>query len=205
MKDAISEAGSKDILTKAMDLFKREGIHKISVEALVDRLNITMEAFASIAGSKEDFLKLCILNENENQRARQKHIMQTSDNAVHEIITSLKTSISDVRDLNPQYFADLSGVPELWNIVMNEMQNFSLPAQKELLNRGVQQGVFRSDINIDIVSKVVVEMVNILLNYKTFPPERYPMSELIRSIYLYYFRGLCRAEQAYLVDKYFTE
>lgn len=89
--------------------------------------------------------------------------------------------------------------------MQKEIDNHAIPLYKDILNRGVRQGVFRKDINIDIVSKVIIGNLNVLLDARMFPPTRYSLGEVTRCIYLYYFRGLCQESHEYLVDTYFSK
>jgi hypothetical protein len=69
----------------------------------------------------------------------------------------------------------------------------------------VQQGVFLKDINIAVVTRVILENINVLLNTRVFPPDKYSIREVYRSIYLYYFRGLCTTEAINNAERLFTK
>ena len=43
-----------------------------------------------------------------------------------------------------------------------------------------------------------------LLNPQAFPPDRYNMREVFRSIFLYYIRGICTDEGARIAAEYFA-
>ncbi|GAB2708413.1 hypothetical protein GCM10011495_34710 [Hymenobacter frigidus] len=44
-----------------------------------------------------------------------------------------------------------------------------------------------------------------LLNPSVFPPARFNMAEVLRSIFLYYIRGICTDEEARITAEYFAQ
>ena len=44
-----------------------------------------------------------------------------------------------------------------------------------------------------------------LLNPQVFPPDRYNMREVFRSIFLYYIRGICTDEGARIAAEHFAQ
>ena len=44
-----------------------------------------------------------------------------------------------------------------------------------------------------------------MINPKVFPPEKYDLSEVFRSIYLYYVRGICTETGGKLAEAYFAK
>jgi hypothetical protein len=67
------------------------------------------------------------------------------------------------------------------------------------------QGYFRKDINLQLVTKIILEQFNLIINPHVFPPDRYDMGEVFRSIYLYYVRGLCTDKGSKLAEEYFSK
>lgn len=88
--------------------------------------------------------------------------------------------------------------------MMDHMHSYSAPQLQALLNDGIRSRLFRSDINIQLVTKILLEQVTLMLNPQVFPPDRYNMSEVFRSIFLYYIRGICTDEGARIAAEHFA-
>ena len=87
---------------------------------------------------------------------------------------------------------------------MVHLASYSAPQLQQLLNDGIRSRLFRSDINIQLVTKILMEQLNMLLNPQVFPPDRYNMAEVFRSIFLYYIRGICTDEGARIAAEHFA-
>ena len=49
-----------------------------------------------------------------------------------------------------------------------------------------------------------MEQLNLLLNPQVFPPGRFNIAEVFRSIFLYYIRGICTDEGARIAAEHFV-
>ncbi|MBU6119692.1 hypothetical protein [Hymenobacter siberiensis] len=50
----------------------------------------------------------------------------------------------------------------------------------------------------------MLEQLNVMLNPQVFPPDRYNMREVFRSIFLYYIRGICTDDGARIAAEHFA-
>ena len=87
---------------------------------------------------------------------------------------------------------------------MEHLNSYSGPQLQQLLNDGIRNRLFRSDINIQLVTKILLEQLNMMLNPQVFPPDRFNMAEVFRSIFLYYIRGICTDEGARIAAEHFA-
>jgi riboflavin biosynthesis pyrimidine reductase len=68
----------------------------------------------------------------------------------------------------------------------------------------VLEGHFRRDINIQLVTKIIMEQLLRMLNPVVFPPEHYNLAEVFRSLYRYYIRGICTEGGARQAEAFFA-
>ena len=113
--------------------------------------------------------------------------------------------LEQMRDINPMYFQEVMQYESVMKYSISSLENYSYPQIHNILNKGVQQGVFLKDINLAIVTRVIMENIFVLLNTRVFPPEKYSVREVYRSIYLYYFRGLCTTEAISNAERLFAK
>ena len=104
-----------------------------------------------------------------------------------------------------QFYVNLqTGFPKTWDEVMEDLTSYPASQLQQLLNDESRNHLFRSDINIQLVTKVLVEQLNPLFSPSVFPPDRFNMAEVFRSIFLYYIRGICTDEGARIAAEHFA-
>jgi type VI protein secretion system component VasK len=97
-----------------------------------------------------------------------------------------------------------TGFPKTWDEGMENLTSYSASQLQQLLNAESRNRLFRANINIQLVTKVLVEQLNLLLNPPVLPPDRFNMAEVFYSIFLYYIRGICTDEGARIAAEHFA-
>ena len=70
-------------------------------------------------------------------------------------------------------------------------------------NKGIEQGIFRSDVNFEIINLLVREQVNILMN--TNLCSAYSFVEVYESIMFVYMRGISTERGQKILDNFIKE
>ena len=180
------------ILQEAITIFKREGLGNVTEANILKKLDISQATFREMFKSIPDLINQVMEYELEMQSKEHEHLLAKSPNAVTDIMHLLLHGINQVKQTNPLYYLQLQqNYPEAWQIGMNHLYSYSYPQIHGIINKGILEGNFRKDINIQLVTKIIMEQLNMLLNPVMFPPDRYNLAEVFRSIFLYYLRGLC--------------
>ena len=194
------------ILQEALELFHQEGIKELDEPQLLQKLDISAATYREMFDSKEDLLKQMVHFDIQMQKERNIRINKKATNAIEELLMRLEEGIKTLKEMNPAYFIDLmQHYPETWQIYMNNMDTSSNIETSALINRGVLEGHFRKDLNIQLVTKIMLEQVRLLINPQIFPPEKFSLSEVFRSIFLYYIRGICSEQGSKMADEHFAK
>ncbi|HYF03533.1 MAG TPA: TetR/AcrR family transcriptional regulator [Patescibacteria group bacterium] len=202
----IHKAGQREIiLTDAMSYFLQNGVREVNETDLFKSIGISPNAFYSFFKNKEDLLEQAVRLNIERDRIAIEQLRAKAKNSVEELMMLLKRGVQEFQKISPVYISDVMNYyPMVNRIGLQNLQEFTLNMYTEILNRGVRDGHFRRDINIQVVARVIIENVFVFLNYRAFPPEQYSHGEVLRGIYLYYFRGLCSQKSMHMVDDYFA-
>ena len=193
------------LLNETIQLFQQAGIEAYSEEDLRKELEISQATYNELFSNKANLVREAILYDIEKQKKLQQELLDKAVNAIEEILLLLQDGIKNIKATNPVYIYDLQKYyPEVWEIALNHFNTYSYYQLHDILNRGVQAGDFRKDINLQLVTKIMLEMLTLLLNPGVFPPDRYNLSEVYRSIYLYYIRGICTDKGAQNADSFFA-
>ncbi len=179
------------ILQEALTISHREGLNWVTESDILKRLDIAQATYRELFSGPDDMVKQIILFDIERQKKENTELLADSPNAVHDIMRLLQNGIASMKKVNPLLYMQLQSYPEVWAICLEHLNTYSYHQTYDIINKGILEGLFRRDINIKLVTKIILEQINLLLNPAVFPPEQYDLSEVFRCIYLYYIRGLC--------------
>jgi len=192
-------------LEAALPIFHRYGLHNASDAVLAAALHTTAPDLMAQFPSRELLVHHTILADMERQKREHKELYAQYPTAVERLYGLLQLGLRDLAAVPGQFYVDLqTGFPQTWEAVMDHLNSYSAPQLQQLLNDGIRSKLFRSDINIQLVTKVLIEQLNMLLNPQVFPPDRYNMREVFRSIFLYYIRGICTDDGARIAAEHFA-
>ncbi|GAA3938178.1 TetR/AcrR family transcriptional regulator [Hymenobacter algoricola] len=194
------------LLEEALRLFQTKGIADLSIEQIMSALDVSAPTFREMFRGKEDLVMQTMQHDIARQRREHTQLFEQVPTPVGRLLSLLEFGIRDLRKVKaPQYFSDLiQHHPQAWAMGLQHLDDYSYPQIQGLLNDGVVQKQFRGDINIALVSKIIIEMISLVLNEKIFPANRYDVAEVFRSVYLYYVRGLCTEEGIKAAAAYFS-
>ena len=193
------------ILQEALHIFRKDGLAGISETSMMHRLGISQATFREIFTDLNDMVSQTMAFDAQLQIKEHQQLLANSANAVEDIMLLLKDGVESLKRTNPILFNQLQQqYPQAWANSLEHLNSYSYPKIHEILNKGVLEGTFRRDINIQLVTKIIFEQLYMLLNPTVFSPDRYNLAEVFRSIYLYYIRGICTDNGAKLADAFFT-
>ncbi|MEJ8804333.1 TetR/AcrR family transcriptional regulator [Pontibacter sp. H249] len=192
------------ILEEILQIFKREGIEANSEADFIRKLDIRASTFQELFTSKEDMVLQVVKYDIAQQDLEQRSILAKATNPVEEIMMLLVDGIEKMKYINPVYIQDLQKYPQAWQVSIDHVSSNNQQVNAEILNRGVLQGYFRKDVNLQLVTKIILEQFFMMINPQLFPPDRYNLSEVFRSIYLYYIRGICTEMGGKQAEEFFA-
>jgi hypothetical protein len=94
---------------------------------------------------------------------------------------------------------------EAW-VKMNKMQCNDVYVEiKANIERGINEGLYRNDFNIDIVSKIYVHTTTLGINSDFFPAPDYEINEIIKTNIIYHLHGIVSPKGLALLEQMKTE
>jgi len=190
------------IIEEASELFGRSGVKSITMDDLARHLGISKRTIYENFKDKETLLIACIDAFHTENRTFTERIFLESDNVAEAILTILqknagKTSqrqfktMSDIRKYYPQVYKE--------HLTNRNIHDYT--EMKQLIQRGVSEGVFRQCLNPEIIAHFFIrQMVDLLHNDKYL--EEYSLIDIFENITMSFLRGICTVKGIEIIDQY---
>lgn len=151
----------------------------------------------------KDELLFAVMNEMiRKQKEMIENIMSSSTNVMEAIFTMLRISREHMASMNPLIGSDLRRYHDaVLRRIKATCDNPDHEGALKLLKAGIEQGIFRNDIDIEIISRAVSGIGSLTGDSKIFPPEQFPQRDVIRNIMINYLRGISTAKGNSLIDE----
>ncbi len=192
-------------LEALLPVFYSHGLHGAPDTSLAAALGTSVPELTARFPSRAQLVHQAMLADLERQKRDHTALYAQFPTAVERLYGLLDLGLRDLSRMPDSFYSELrAGFAESWDAVMEHLGTYTAPQLQQLLNDGIRARLFRSDINIQLVTKIILEQLNLMLNPLVFPPDRYNMREVFRSIFLYYIRGICTEEGARIAAEHFA-
>ncbi|MEP7277724.1 MAG: TetR/AcrR family transcriptional regulator [Bacteroidota bacterium] len=190
----------------AGDLFMKYGVRSVSMDDIANQLGMSKKTIYQYYADKDELVDAVIANEiNHNEACCQTDI-NDSENAVHELFLAMDMVLEMFRSMNASVLYDLEKYhPAAFQKFLKHKNDYLYNVIRNNLVRGIREGLYRDDINIDIISRFRVEIVMIPFNPNFQAKVKHNLAEIEAEIILHYLFGLVNLKGHKLILKYKQE
>lgn len=202
-KDATQRADLKErIIVTATEAFTSNGIKSITMDDIANRVGISKRTLYEVFEDKESLLRDCILKVQTDRDRYLQEVYEQSHNVLEVILVVFQKSIEVFHSTNKRFFEDMKKYPKIYEMMKNRRDSDSEKTMS-FFKSGVEQGIFRPDINFAIVNLLVREQFDVLLNTEIC--KEYPFIEVYESIMFTYIRGISTEKGARVLEEFIQE
>ena len=187
------------ILDTAMLDFAKRGIKSVKMDDIARGLNISKRTLYEIYENKEILLYECIKKAKAQDECEMLAMMSHHDNVIDIILNIYKIKIEQFKQVTPLFYSDLEKFPMVMSY-LEEQHERDRVLQKQFIVRGVEEGYFRKDVDIDIV----ITMFDALSQYvrRTRLYNQYPVKDIFNNMLFISFRGICTQKGIEVIDHF---
>ena len=191
------------IIEGAGVLFMRYGVRSVSMDDIANNLAISKKTLYQYFKDKDDIVTQTTKAIIDKDRQNFIEMRDSSTNAIEEL-SKVSVCIRRMFDeMNPSLLYDLNKYyPEAWGYYVNYKDEFIFQMVVDNLTRGIKEGNFRNDININILGRLRVEQVQICFDPRVFPRDQYDFREVQMQIFDHFLFGIVTPKGKSLYEKY---
>ncbi len=191
------------IIEESLNLFIHYGIKSITMDSISETLGISKRTIYELFKDKDDLLKNCIQYKITESEKANREIIKNSENVIDAFLTHIKRNAEIMKGINPLFFFDAKKYhPEVFKLTGKEHEKKGCKQIIELVSQGKKDGFIRSDVNEDIIAKLITEQFKILGNDDLFPPDKYSKSEIFENIAVNFIRGIATEKGLAVINKH---
>lgn len=195
LKDKIVEA--------SFQLFCRQGIRSVSMDDIAQQLGMSKKTIYKWYENKDAIVFAAIENHMHCTQDNCNLIAGRSANAIHELFQTMEMVRQMFNGIHPSVIFDLQKFhPKAWNLVEQHKSTFLLSKIVDNLQRGIREGYYRADLNIEIMARLRLAELGIVFNHETFPPERFNHQVVQVACLEHYMLGIATLKGHKLINRY---
>ncbi len=191
------------ILLKANELFNRHGFRRVTMDEIALKTGMSKKTIYVSFATKDEIVDAIVMDHINRSELRCEADCCNAENAIHEVFLSMDMIQEHFSEMNPTIMEDLEKFFLVtYNKLYEHKNNFITKKVKANLEKGIAEGLFREDINIDILTKLRIGTMFLPFDQTIFPYSKYKLIEVEREILEHYLYGLATTQGQKLIKKY---
>ena len=191
------------ILHKANELFFRYGVRSITMDEIAAQCGISKKTIYQFFEDKDALVAAVLDKEIDNTQGRCLDTRDVSENAVHEVFLAMEYVIQMFDSMHSNVMFDLhKHHPESYHKLEQHKSKFLYTVTKENIERGQQEGLYRTELNAEILAYMRLETVFMTVRQELIPRHQYPPSVVMQEISDHFLYGLATPKGLELIEKY---
>jgi AcrR family transcriptional regulator len=197
---------SDRIISEAIKLFVSCGIKSVTMDDIAKEIGVSKRTIYENFRDKDELLRECLLTNMSMQKCTSIEVKLNCKNVIEEILTILYEGIKNIEKINPSLMTDLKKFHyKIWNDIIIPHQKDKLKDFKVKIEEGINQNLFRKDINVDIVSGILQIQINSMPDDNIFPIDKYSRTDVISNIVINFLRGIATKKGIEIIEEFIEQ
>ncbi len=179
------------ILEQAALVFMQNGIKSVTLDDLAIHLKISKKTFYNYFTNKEDLVCQALLWYLAQDKAGIQQELNKHENPIDEIIAVSKFAVERLKAIHPSIHYDLQKYyPKAWAELEKYKKGFIAEMFMKNLRKGQEKGLYRTNFNPEIVTRLYIQKIDLIFNPVIFPPSEYPFGKIYLELVLHHIYGV---------------
>jgi len=168
-----------EFIAKVCDLFKTYGIKSVTMDDVARELGISKKTLYQHFKDKLELVEIVLQREFEQKAEEYNRAMENKPNAIEEVFGYFRVQMELLVNQKPNFIYDLKKYyPLIYQKFTKQKNNRMKDKVLNNLIRGKKEGLYRKDLNEEIITKMHIARIESLMSSGIFS-----MEELISPVF----------------------
>ena len=191
------------ILSAGVELFSQYGFKTITMDDIARRAGISKKTLYQHFANKEEVVREAVIWYKNHLDTQCRAMMEDTENAI-EAMVRIKTMMDhSYKQTNPMVIMELQRYyPEGYKVFRESLVTQDVEAVKKNLQQGIEEGLYRENLNVDLVARFHIESALLLMQPNRMVNEREDLKAVNHEITELFLYGIMTPKGEKLYHKY---
>jgi TetR/AcrR family transcriptional regulator, cholesterol catabolism regulator len=191
------------ILVKSQELFSKYGIRSVSMDDIASQLGISKKTVYQFYTDKNELVDAVFSSIMEYNKCQCLVCQNEGENAIDEVFKSFDSVQELLANMHPSVLFDLQKYhPTAYKKFDDYRNHFLFRMIKQNLEQGIEQGVYRDDIDVDIMAKYRLYSIMLSFDSSVFPSNKTDLLYIEEQLLDNFLHGVATPKGIKLIQKY---
>ena len=191
------------IVAGGEELFLKAGIKSVTMDDIARHLGMSKKTIYQFFKDKNELVIALSKKKLQEDEDMMNDIIGKSGDVIEEMINMMKCSEDIFSRINPIVIHDMQKYhPEAWKMFQDFKAEVVIGKLEELLNKGVEQGYIRPDLDIKILAIMRLAQVEMGFNQAIYPAAEFNVWRVQQQMLEHFNFGICTLKGYKLLNKH---
>jgi AcrR family transcriptional regulator len=193
----------KKIISESVVLFMEYGIRSVTMDDIARHLGISKKTIYQHFKDKEEIILVSTHDYFQREHERMEEMEKNSENAVEALFNLTVCIREQVKNIKSNVLFDLKKYYQnAWEKYTRFKHDVIYDSVLRNMNRGISEGLFRSDINPQILAQLRIGEIELSFNKDYFPEDKFSLIEIHEQLFEHFTYGILSEKGFKLFETY---
>lgn len=178
-------------LTRVEELFFKLGIKSLTMDDMARELGISKKTLYSFVESKDDLVGKVMERHIAEKCKKDECLREEASDAVDEMVRVIQQIKSNLGQMKPNVVHEMQKYHrEVWDKVNHFQHSYILNLARKNIEWGRQEGIYRSDFDLEIAARFYIAGAMIIFDDQYFPKPPYTYDILFKEFIVNYLHSI---------------
>ena len=194
------------ILQHARKLFLKYGVKSITLDEIAKDLGISKKTIYQYFTNKAAIIYEVTEAYFEEERQEVEHIETLAENAIDELIKIFVWTSKTFENMSPRLVYEIAKYyPKSFEIQHKYMSSFVFQKLKENVERGINEGLYRKELDPDLVARIRISQFDFPIKQEFFPMNMFDIWEVQIEMFILYMHGIVTENGKKFLEEHLPE
>lgn len=191
------------ILDTSFALFRQFGTRSITMDDIAQKMGVSKKTLYAHFADKDELVVSAISRYLEVIHKESLEIQTKATDAIDELFLVMRMMDDSLRNMNPVILFDLQKFhARAYQVFLDYKDTSMQQIIRENLDRGVKEGLYRDDLDLDVMTRFRLATSMMCFQPDLFPAVQYEMSRVQRILVEHFLYGLVTREGYRRIEEY---
>jgi TetR/AcrR family transcriptional regulator, cholesterol catabolism regulator len=191
------------ILVKADELFNRYGLRSVSMDDIAAQAGMSKKTLYQYYEDKEALVSEVFTTRMDENKLNCTDAQKCADNALHEIFLAFDKLQEMFAEMHPGVLFEMEKYhPNAFGKFQNFRDSFIYSMIRTNLERGIKEGLYRAEIDVDILTRYRIHSIMLAFNPGVFPNVKTNLVNIQWELLVHFLYGVSTAKGVKMILKY---
>ncbi len=191
------------IVKCASELFFKMGLRRVTMDDVAGECGVSKKTIYQHFKDKDTVVLEVTKTFLEREETALQQISDKAKDPIEEFVLISQWFRTMLDNIDPSLLFDMKKYhPRSWKFFLQHKEHCILCSMKDNLEKGKELGLYRQDINVDILSRFRVESTEMSFNNEVFPSNLYRIRDLQLQLFDHFVYGIVTEQGKIIFDSY---